>query len=351
MARPDTKVRHSLKYFLQEVKTNDTIFNALVQQEYLHPDTSTALQAYLRPDQYNSQFGRSSKQHKTLTDLQMMLNFETDVLVYLHIQKVGGTVFNSHLINDLVLEFPCQCEQAEVLMNPCHCKTKSGNIWLFSWFTVGWPCGLHADWTMLHECVDEAMNKLEGKVRNRRYLYITLLRDPISRYVSEWKHQRSGEHWEDAKLRCDGKRVSLFEIRPCFRETWLGVSFSEFMDCRDNLATDRQTRMLADLTKSGCYKRGHVDLKERYMLRLKSAIENLGQMRFFGLTTYQKETQKLFERIFHVKFKADFDYLEDSVEDEKVSLDEFIEMFKYIELDVQLYLYAKDMFTQRTKLL
>lgn len=180
-----------------------------------------------------------------------------------------------------------------------------------------------------------------------RYFYITLLRDPVSRYLSEWQHQKRGEHWEDAKLRCDGRRVSLFEVRPCFQDTWEGVSLDEFMQCRDNLATNRQTRMLADLTQSECYKKSK--LIEKDALRLESAKQNVEQMAFFGLTKYQKETQKLFEKTFNMKFKVDFKRLDDDMADIFVSEDEFLKMMSYIDLDIQLFLYAKDLFLQKVR--
>ncbi|XP_045201453.2 heparan-sulfate 6-O-sulfotransferase 1-A-like [Mercenaria mercenaria] len=340
----DKKVRHPFSHYLTQVTKNDTLFHSFLHLKYSHPDTRLAMQKYLRPHEFSDALDNVAKQPDALDSF----NVENDVLVYIHIQKVGGTVFNSHLINDLILETPCHCEK-DVLTNPCYCKTKQGNIWLFSWFTVGWPCGLHADWTMLHECIDKAMNELEGKQRQRRYFYITLLRDPVSRYLSEWQHQKRGEHWEDAKLHCGGKRVNLFEVRPCFQDTWEGVTLREFMQCKDNLATNRQTRMLADLTKSECYKKNK--LIEKDNLRLKSAQENLEQMAFFGLTRYQRETQKLFEKTFNMKFKRDFERLDDDIDEVHVSEDEFLNMMSYIELDIQLYVHAKDLFMQRTRLL
>lgn len=340
----DTKVRHPVSHYLSQAAKNDTFFYSVIHQKFQNAGTALALQKYLRPNEYSNALDIIAKEK----DLPSSFEIENDVFVYLHIQKVGGTVFNDHLISDLILEKPCTCEK-DVLTNPCYCKTKQGNIWLFSWFTVGWPCGLHADWTMLHECVDKAMNELEGKQRQRRYFYITLVRDPVSRYLSEWQHQKRGEHWEDAKLRCDGKRVSLFEVRPCFQDTWEGVTLDEFMECQDNLATNRQTRMLADLTQSGCYKKSKEIDKDT--LRLKSAKENLEQMAFFGLTMYQKETQKLFEKTFNMKFKIDFRRLDDDTGDILVSEDEFLRMMKYIELDVQLYIHAKDLFLQNVRTL
>ncbi|XP_052216167.1 heparan-sulfate 6-O-sulfotransferase 1-A-like isoform X3 [Dreissena polymorpha] len=339
---PTYKVRHKLSHWHTEIQKNDTLFKLVTEQKFLHPDSSAAFKQYFRP-----QVSLNKLDLKKDADLKDF-NIDVDVIVYLHIQKVGGTTFNNHLINDLDKGFNCGCTK-DVITNPCLCKNKNGYIWLFSWFTVGWPCGLHADWTMLHECIDTAMNDLEEQTRKRRYFYITLLRDPVSRYLSEWQHQRLGQHWEDAKLQCGGKRVELFDIRPCFYDTWHGVSLDEFMECRDNLAVNRQTRMIADLTKSNCYYRRGITPEKRAEVQLESAKQNLQQMPFFGLTERQTETQHLFEKMFGRKFKTSFTYLNDAEEEDMISEDEFVHLMQHIELDMQLYLYAAELFKEKLR--
>jgi len=37
-------------------------------------------------------------------------------------------------------------------------------------------------------CVDQELDKNEGETTKRRYFYITLLRSPISRYLSEFRY-------------------------------------------------------------------------------------------------------------------------------------------------------------------
>ena len=39
---------------------------------------------------------------------------------------------------------------------------------------------------------------------NRRYFYISFLRDPVSRYLSEWRHVARGATWDGAELKCGG---------------------------------------------------------------------------------------------------------------------------------------------------
>lgn len=59
------------------------------------------------------------------------------------------------------------------------------------------------------------------------------------------------------------------------------------MACPYNLASNRQTRMLADLSIVGCYNSTLSSL-ERDRLMLASAKHNLQFMPFFMLTEYQK---------------------------------------------------------------
>lgn len=92
----------------------------------------------------------------------------------------GGTSFGKHLVHDLDLKRPCKCP---LTRKRCYCfRPHSNQSWLFSRYTTGWKCGLHADWTELTSCVDEKLDELEYVVK-RRYFYITLLREPVARFV------------------------------------------------------------------------------------------------------------------------------------------------------------------------
>lgn len=89
-----------------------------------------------------------------------------DVMVFLHIQKTGGTSFGRHLVRDLDLERPCTCQRKR---KRCCCFRPNRNeIWLFSRYSTGWKCGLHADWTELTSCVDSELDKIEGYSVKRR---------------------------------------------------------------------------------------------------------------------------------------------------------------------------------------
>lgn len=89
-----------------------------------------------------------------------------DVMVFLHIQKTGGTSFGKHLVKDLDLQRPCTCQRKR---KRCYCfrPTRNEN-WLFSRYSTGWKCGLHADWTELTACVDPELDKNESSNVKRR---------------------------------------------------------------------------------------------------------------------------------------------------------------------------------------
>lgn len=89
-----------------------------------------------------------------------------DVIVFLHIQKTGGTSFGKHLVYDLDLQRPCFCQRKR---KRCNCFRPNRNEnWLFSRYSTGWKCGLHADWTELTSCVDSEFDKNEGGSVKRR---------------------------------------------------------------------------------------------------------------------------------------------------------------------------------------
>lgn len=88
-----------------------------------------------------------------------------DVIVFLHIQKTGGTTFGRHLVRNIRLEQPCDCKAGQKKCT-CHRPGKQES-WLFSRFSTGWSCGLHADWTELTNCVPVIMDKRQSPKRKR----------------------------------------------------------------------------------------------------------------------------------------------------------------------------------------
>merc|ERR1712062_494684 len=108
----------------------------------------------------------------------------------------GGTTFGKHLVKDLELEESCVKNTTPGVMKRYNCfRPNTGRThWLFSRFTTGWRCGLHPDWTSLHSCVNNYYANTEGKEYSN-YHYFTFLREPISRFLSEWKHQQRSATW------------------------------------------------------------------------------------------------------------------------------------------------------------
>ncbi|XP_063298295.1 heparan-sulfate 6-O-sulfotransferase 1 [Pelobates fuscus] len=284
-------------------------------------------------------------------DLDRSLSFDMkgdDVIVFLHIQKTGGTTFGRHLVQNVRLEVPCDCRPGQ---KKCTCyRPNRKETWLFSRFSTGWSCGLHADWTELTNCVPGVLDKKETSMKiKRKFYYITLLRDPVSRYLSEWRHVQRGATWKTSLHMCDGRTPTPEELPSCYEGTdWSGCTLQEFMECPYNLANNRQVRMLADLSLVGCYNMSFIQEKKRAQVLLESAKKNLKDMAFFGLTEFQRKTQYLFERTFHLKFIRPFMQY-NNTRAGGVDLDNgTIQRIEELnDLDMQLYDYAKDLFQQR----
>ncbi|XP_061862529.1 heparan-sulfate 6-O-sulfotransferase 2 [Colius striatus] len=272
-----------------------------------------------------------------------------DLIVFLHIQKTGGTTFGRHLVRNIQLEQPCECRAGQKKCT-CHRPGKR-ETWLFSRFSTGWSCGLHADWTELTNCVPSVVDsKKEVRLRpSRNFYYITILRDPVSRYLSEWRHVQRGATWKASLHVCDGRSPTTEELPSCYTgDDWSGCTLHEFMDCPYNLANNRQVRMLSDLSLVGCYNLSVMPEEQRNKVLLDSAKENLKRMAFFGLTEFQRKTQYLFEKTFNMNFISPFTQY-NSTRASSVEIDEQtqqrIEALNF--LDVELYDYAKDLFLQR----
>ncbi|XP_010216973.1 PREDICTED: heparan-sulfate 6-O-sulfotransferase 1 [Tinamus guttatus] len=183
----------------------------------------------------------------------------------------------------------------------------------------------------------------------RKFYYITLLRDPVSRYLSEWRHVQRGATWKTSLHMCDGRTPTPEELPSCYEGTdWSGCTLQEFMDCPYNLANNRQVRMLADLSLVGCYNMSFIPENKRAQILLESAKKNLKDMAFFGLTEFQRKTQYLFERTFSLKFIRPFmQYNSTRAGGVEVDNDTIRRIEELNDLDMQLYDYAKDLFQQR----
>ncbi|XP_036787139.2 heparan-sulfate 6-O-sulfotransferase 2 isoform X1 [Manis pentadactyla] len=374
---------------------------AVIVLQYVCPGTECQLlrlQAFSSPmpDPYRSEDESSARfvprYNFSRGDLMRKVDFDIkgdDLIVFLHIQKTGGTTFGRHLVRNIQLEQPCECRVGQKKCT-CHRPGKR-ETWLFSRFSTGWSCGLHADWTELTSCVPAAVDgKRDARLRPSRWRifqildaaskdrrgspntnpdasspsstkarntsksgknfhYITILRDPVSRYLSEWRHVQRGATWKASLHVCDGRPPTSEELPSCYTgDDWSGCPLKEFMDCPYNLANNRQVRMLSDLTLVGCYNLSVMPEKQRNKVLLESAKSNLKHMAFFGLTEFQRKTQYLFEKTFNMNFISPFTQY-NTTRASSVEISEEIQ--KRIEglnfLDMELYSYAKDLFLQR----
>lgn len=122
------------------------------------------------------------KYYFPVRELERSLRFDMkgdDVIVFLHIQKTGGTTFGRHLVQNVRLEVPCDCRPGQ---KKCTCyRPNRRETWLFSRFSTGWSCGLHADWTELTNCVPAIMEKKDCPRNHSHTRYCPLSRLASSR--------------------------------------------------------------------------------------------------------------------------------------------------------------------------
>ena len=186
---------------------------------------------------------------------------------------------------------------------------------------------------------------MEGHVAKRRYFYITFLREPVARYLSEFRHVQRGATWKGARHFCKDRSATKEEVTPCFtRENWQGVELDEFTGCESNLAANRQTRMLADLELVGCYDLKYMPKQERDRVMLASAKRNLQSMAFFGLTEYQKMSQYVFEETFNLRFGIPFEQNNATVSSHIIptlNAEQVTTVAALNALDTELYNFAK----------
>lgn len=101
---------------------------------------------------------------------------------------------------------------------------------------------MHADWTELTSCVDQELDKNEGETAKRRYFYITLLREPISRYLSEWRHVQRGATWKNSRHWCLGRQATPEELPACYQ----GMYIRHFFEFIFNTHATFGTKLIQD---------------------------------------------------------------------------------------------------------
>jgi len=180
------------------------------------------------------------------------------------------------------------------------------------------------------------------------------LRDPIARFISEYRHVERGATWLASRHICNGRPPTPDQLPMCFdpEAGWSGVTLDEFIACPYNLAFNRQTRMLADLTLINCYDTKTMDRATREKIMLESAKRNLKSMAYFGLKERMLDSQWIFEQLFRLRFTRRLDDWSKSksngteISDNQMSL-----IIERNQLDIQLYDYAIKLFERRLKML
>lgn len=268
-----------------------------------------------------------------------------DLFVLLHIQKTGGTSFEKHLVHDLKVPNPCSCNNER---RRCFCprsiaknrssiepaihRTLADYTWLASRFSIGWACGLHPDFIQLTRCLASL----------KRLFFLTFLRHPLSRFISEYRHVRRGATWKASRGHCKEHNTQL-----CYKNKthWIDVSLDEFIECPTNMAVNRQTRMLASFNDLIC-KQSQVDDN----ILLASAMSNLNKISFFGICEQQRASQILFEKTFNMIFLENFTQSNDNETKALIATLPAKTIQRILELnilDIKLYNYAIDLFAYR----
>ncbi|CAF3363701.1 unnamed protein product [Rotaria socialis] len=240
--------------------------------------------------------------------LKQHINYLTDdtkstiikTLVFIHIQKTAGSEFERSIVRRLHFgsQPSCRCPMRSRFNRTtrfhiklkCNCS-RNNEPWLISRFSVGWLCGVHADWITYHRCLPPKMN-FEYGFHQRKFIYATLLREPVTRFISEYLHTLRGANWLSERSSCQ-KAQQLRNQSAC----WKNTNLTDFILCPFNSAINRQTRMLSSsinncLSSSFTYSN---------LIDLKTAKKNLESMEFFGLTEYLYLSQRLFERVAYCK--------------------------------------------------
>ncbi len=151
---------------------------------------------------------------------------------------------------------------------------------------------------------------------SNRLVYITLLRNPIDRYISELVTiNLIGQEFSSGHY-CNGHYANTLEIPHCFEESSYflpnsiknnvkrTLDLESFVNCPQNPANNRQAFMLSDRRLINCFNNSNLPEDARDNIIFKSAKENLLKMRFFGLTEYMFLNQYLFELTFpNLKFQ------------------------------------------------
>ncbi len=216
-------------------------------------------------------------------------------------------------------------------------------------------CDIHAGIGELRHCIRSDL-RVNGKLH-----LITMLRNPVERYISEFKHVQRGATWFKSVRYC--KELPLYS-QNCYvgHLDWRHATWEDFITCDNNQANNRQVRMLADYHEIGCeslkclLKNSNCTEKMKNFddkKILENAKKNLRSLSFFGLTEYQALSQYLFEKTFENKLRFSKNLKLDNqiLSSKLLETNEFKNNKNVIieknNLDMALYEYAEKIFFER----
>lgn len=291
------------------------------------------------------------------TSINIKFNPETDVLVHLHIQKTSGSNWENYIYRELQVNVLKNWKDACNVYRKRYICMRNKRFQSFYWdrYLIS-KCDIHASYSELYNCVIER-SRFFGP--NGRAHFITFLRDPIDRYISEFTHVKRGATWSKAVRFCTEQNIYK---QKCYNTTnWKNVSWNEFISCKNNLANNRQVRMLANYNNLGCdilkcmsynvTKCTNYSLFETEQTLLESAKNTLVSLSFFGIAEYQELSQYLFEKTYEnvFRFKAKFNQINQTfARSLSNSNDVMRKDAKLINhLDNQLYEFALKLFFER----
>ena len=228
------------------------------------------------------------------------------------------------------------------------------NVEVFWHLNERFKCDIHAGYAELINCMKKDTRRF-GKIH-----FLTVLRNPQERYISEFEHVKRGATWLKSIRSCLEQDIYS---KTCYNKTknWSSANITEFLRCEYNLANNRQVRMLANYNKLGCnklkcwLKTSNCSVEEKWQYDhelLESAKETLSSFSFFGLTEYQLLSFQLFEKTFEYKLRFSSSFpeqieslglklLESEYKDFKNQINE------NNHLDIEFYEFAKKLFFQR----
>jgi hypothetical protein len=295
------------------------------------------------------------KKFKNQANVSKAYEFDinNDLMIFLHIQKSGGSMFESNIVNYLQIYEPTLNEWKNMCGKDvrggrkdytCPVRLKSENgfqHWFLDRKTAGWICGVHPDYTRLRNCARRLC-------KTKNHLFITNIRDPIKRYLSELGHIQNGAIWDGSKNVCSPEGSKVLDT--CFGKDRRNLSLDRFLSsCKGHIAKNRIVRFLASYNEES--KDCKIFEPSQSPLLLESAKNNLLKMKYFAINDYQSLSQKLFEATFrNLRFsKQLLQPPRSKAEDHLKHLDKSVidRIRATNSLDVELYEYALDLFFYR----